>query len=262
NSGGALVNTNGELIGINSAIASQTGSYAGYAFAIPVNLARKILDDLREFGTVKRGVLGVAFPSPSGEEYYLKQQGITPGSVNGVYITNVMDGSAAEAAGLKEGDIIQSIDGLQLNSSAEFSERIARRRPGDVIELGYLRNGKANKVSAKLKDEPEQKAVARGNESLEDTYAKLGITLTPLSAEQKEYYGIQSGMVVSEVKQGGFFDQMGIPKGTVIAYINSKPINSQGDFDASLLSAREGMLQVFSIAPDGSKMIFNISLGT
>lgn len=262
NSGGALVNTNGELIGINSAIASQTGSYAGYAFAIPVNLARKILDDLREFGTVKRGVLGVAFPSPSGEEYYLKQQGIAPGSVNGVYITNVMNGSAAEAAGLKEGDIIQSIDGLQLNSSAEFSERIARRRPGDVIELVYLRNGKANKVSARLKEEPEQKAIARGNESLEDTYAKLGITLSPLSPEYKEYYGIQSGMVVSEVKPGGFFDQMGIPKGTVIAYINSKPINSQGDFDAALLSAREGMLQVFAIAPDGSKMIFNISLGT
>lgn len=262
NSGGALVNTNGELIGINSAIASQTGSYAGYAFAIPVNLARKILDDLREFGSVKRGVLGVAFPSPSGEEIYLKQQGITPGSVNGVYITSVMDGSAAQAAGLKEGDIIQSIDGLQLNSSAEFSERIARRRPGDVIELGYLRDGKAGKVSAKLKGEAAPQAVVQANGSLQDAYSKLGITLTPLSDGQKEYFGIGSGMVVSEVKQGGFFDQMGIPKGTIIAYINSKPINNRGDFDAALLSAREGMLQVFAIAPDGSKMIFNISLGT
>lgn len=262
NSGGALVNTNGELIGINSAIASQTGSYAGYAFAIPVNLARKILDDLKKFGTVKRGVLGVAFPSPSGEEYYLKQQGITPGSVNGVYITNVMDGSAAEAAGLKEGDIIQSIDGLQLTSSAEFSERIARHRPGDVIDLEYLRDGKSRKVSAKLQGEAAPQALARTNGSLEETYDKLGITLTPLSDEQKEYFGIQSGMAVSDVKRGGFFDRMGIPKGTIIAYINSKPINNRGDFDAALLSAREGMLQVFAIAPDGSKMIFNISLGT
>ena len=262
NSGGALVNTNGELIGINSAIASQTGSYAGYAFAIPVNLARKILDDLREFGTVKRGVLGVAFPSPSGEEGYLRQQGITPGSVNGVYITNVMEGSAADAAGLKEGDIIQSIDGLQLTSSAEFSERIARHRPGDVIELGYLRNGKSNKVTAKLKGEAAPQAVARANGSLEDAYAKLGITLSPLSNQQKEYFGIQSGMLITDVKRGGFFDQIGIPRGTIIAYVNSKPINSQGDFDAALLSAREGLLQVFAIAPDGSKMIFNISLGT
>lgn len=262
NSGGALVNTNGELIGINSAIASQTGSYAGYAFAIPVNLARKILDDLREFGSVKRGVLGVAFPSPSGEEYYLQQQGIEPGTINGVYITNVMKGSAAESAGLKEGDIIQSIDGLQLSSSAEFSERIARRRPGDEIKITYLRNGKSNTVTAKLKGESTSQATASIGESLEDIHSKLGITLSPLSDRQKEYFGIQTGMVISEVKEGGFFDQMGIPKGTIIAYINGKPINNVADFDSALVAAPKGVLQVFAIAPDGSKLIFNVSLGT
>lgn len=262
NSGGALVNTNGELIGINSAIASQTGSYAGYAFAIPVNLARKILDDLKEFGSVKRGVLGVAFPSPSGEEYYLKQQGIEPGSVNGVYITNVMEGSAAENAGLKEGDIIQSIDGLQLSSSAEFSERIARRRPGDEIKITYLRNGKSNTVTAKLKGETTTETAAGTNESLDEIHSKLGITLSPLTDKQKEYFGIKTGMVISDVKKGSFFDQMGIPKGTIIAYINGKPINNVADFDSALIAAPKGVLQVFAIAPDGSKMIFNVSLGT
>jgi Do/DeqQ family serine protease len=262
NSGGALVNTNGELIGINSAIASQTGSYAGYAFAIPVNLAKKILDDLREFGSVKRGVLGVAFPSPSGEEYFMQQQKITPGSVNGVYITNVMKGSAAEAAGLKEGDIIQSIDGVQLASSAEFSERIARRRPGDEIKLTYLRNGKTNTVTTKLKGETAPDATAKNNESLDDIHSKLGITLSPLTDKQKQYFGIKSGMVISNVEDGSFFDRLGIPKGTIIAYINGKPINNAADFDSALISAPKGVLQVFAIAPDGSKMIFNVSLGT
>ena len=152
NSGGALVNTNGYLIGINSAIASQTGSYAGYAFAIPVNLAKKILDDLKNYGRVKRGVLGVSFPSPSAEDQYMIQQGLNPANIKGVYITGVQTESAAAAAGLKEGDIIQSVDGVRLSSSSEFSERIARHQPGDVIKLTYLRNGNTGTASVTLKE--------------------------------------------------------------------------------------------------------------
>ena len=262
NSGGALVNTNGELIGINSAIASQTGSYAGYAFAIPVNLAKKILDDLREFGSVKRGLLGVSFPSPSREEESLKEQGITPGSIDGVYILSVIDRSAAADAGLKEGDIIQSIDGVQLTSSAEFSERIARHRPGEKVQLTYLRDGKTNTTTATLKEEASRQTTASNNESLSDIYSKLGVTLAPITDQQKEYFGINSGVIVSEVKQGGFFDQMGIPEGTIIAFINGKPINDSKDVDSALMSAQKGVLQIFAIAPDGSKAIFNVSLGT
>ena len=119
-----MVNIAGELIGINTAIASLTGSYAGYAFAIPVNLAKKILDDLKEFRTVKRGILGVSFPAPSDEERYLKQQGINPGSVKGVFITNIQTGSAAATAGLKEGDIIQSINGKIVYSPKDIDEAL------------------------------------------------------------------------------------------------------------------------------------------
>ncbi|HEY3371392.1 MAG TPA: trypsin-like peptidase domain-containing protein [Prolixibacteraceae bacterium] len=262
NSGGALVNMNGELIGINSAIASQTGTYAGYAFAIPVNLAKKVLDDLKQYGSVKRGLLGVSFPSPSGEEQYLQQQGIAPGSVNGVYITNVLSQSAAAIAGLKEGDIIQSIDGLQVASSTEFSEKIARHRPGDVVQISYLRNGKTSTVSATLKGEAPPLTAGKNNESLEDIYTKLGVTLAPLTQEQKDYFSLNSGVVVTEVREGGFFDQIGIPRGTIIAFINGKPINSPEDVDSALLSAQKGMLQIFAIAPDGSRVIFNFSLGT
>jgi Do/DeqQ family serine protease len=261
NSGGALVNTNGELIGINSAIASQTGSYAGYAFAIPVNLANKILDDLKRYGSVKRGVLGVAFPAPSVEDQYFAQQGLNPASVQGVYITGVKGESAAAAAGLKEGDIIQSIDGVQLNSSTEFSERIARHKPGDVVKLTYSRNGNTDTASATLKEEPA-KNTAKATEPLREIYNRLGATFAPLPPQAKQRFGINSGVLVTNVLRGGFFDQVGIPPGTIIAYINSKPINNPKDIDAALLSAQSGLIRVFAIAPDGSKVVFNFSLGT
>jgi serine protease Do len=262
NSGGALVNTDGELIGINSAIASQTGSYAGYSFAIPVNLAKKILDDLKEYGSVKRGILGVAYPAPSTEEQYFTQQGITPGTVNGVFITNVISGSAAEAAGLKEGDIIKSIDGVQLTSSAEFSERIARHRPNDIISLSYLRSGKTNTVSVTLKGEATTITASKSDKSLKDIYTKLGASFEKLTDKQKNYFNINSGVLVTNVLKGGFFDKIGIPMGTIIAFINSNPINNLKDIDQVLLSAQRGIIKIFAITPDGSKVIFSFSLGT
>lgn len=262
NSGGALVNTNGELIGINSAIASQTGSYAGYAFAIPVNLAIKILDDLQKYGVVKRGVLGVSFPSPSVEDQYLQQKGITPGSVKGVYITGVMNGSAAATAGLNEGDIIQSINGVQLTSSSEFSEWIARHRPGDVIKLTYLRNGKTGATSVTLKAEAARNIAAKTSESLEEIYNRLGASFAPLTASMKQRLDLRSGVLVADVHSGGFFDQVGIPPGTIIAFINGRPIDTPQDIDQALIAAQRGMIQIFAIAPDGSRAVFNFSLGT
>ena len=261
NSGGALVNTSGELVGINTAIASMTGSYAGYAFAIPVNLAKKILDDIREFGTVKRGILGVSFPAPSSEDQYLQQQGIRPGSVKGVFITGIQPGSAAANAGLKEGDIIQSIDGVEIFSSPEFSERIARHRPGDKVVLVYLRNGKRAETTAVLKAE-EDRQVAGSSQSLTEIYRKLGAKFSPLSSALKERFNLDAGVVVTEVLIGGFFDQVGIPPGTIIAYINGKAIYDAADIDEALLSAQNGRILILGIAPDGSRVAFNFSLGT
>ena len=260
NSGGALVDTNGKLIGINSAIASQTGSYAGYSFAIPVNLAKKILGDLREYGAVKRGLLGVSFPSPTAEAQYLQQQGFQPGVVKGVHITGVLGNSAAAAAGLQEGDIIQSIDGLQLNSSAEFSERIARHRPGDVVKLSYLRNNKTHSTSATLKGE-EATSMVKSNIDLGKIYNKLGASFSPLPSSLKQRLNLQAGVLVTEVRQGGFFDHIGIPSGTIIAFINGKSIRNPQDIDRALLSAQSGMIQMLAIAPDGSRVVFDFSLG-
>ncbi len=265
NSGGALVNTDGELIGINSAIASQTGSYAGYAFAIPVNLAKKILDDLKNFGVVKRGVLGVSFPSPVAEDQYLIQQGLNPAEVKGVYITGVQNESAASAAGLKEGDIIQSIDGILINSSTEFSERIARHKPGDTIKLTYQRKGDTATVSATLHSEvvaKTEKPEAEGERGLQEIYNRLGATFAPLTAGIKQRFNLSAGVLVTRVYRNGFFDQAGIPPGTIIAFINGKPIKNPKDIDMALLSAQRGMIQILAIAPDGSKVVFNFSLGT
>ena len=262
NSGGALVNTSGELVGINSAIASQTGSYAGYAFAIPVNLAKKILGDLQKYGSVRRGVLGVSFPSPAGEDQYLSQQGLKPGLVNGVYITGVLRNSAAAIAGLREGDIIQSIDGVKLTSSAEFSERIARHRPGDVIKLTYLRNREPNTVSVALKGEQATATAPRSTAALETIYDRLGASFAPLPGALKQRLNLSSGVLVTQVSSGGFFDQIGIPSGTIIAFINGKPVNNPKDIDSALLTAQRGMIQMMAIAPDGSRVVFDFSLGT
>lgn len=259
NSGGALVNMKGELIGINTAIASITGSYTGYAFAVPANLAKKILNDLQEFGSVQRGLLGVSYPAPSDEEHILRMQDIDPGSVQGVFITGIQPGSAAQEAGLKEGDIIQKIDDIKLYSSAEFSERIARKRPGDKILLEFLRNGETNQTIAQLKKEEDSENFDR--ESLAAIHEKLGASFENISDDLKDRYSLYGGVIVSEIKSGGFFDRLGIPPGTIIAFINGVAINDKGDVDEALMTAQTSMMQILGIAPDGSRIAFNFSLG-
>jgi len=260
NSGGALVNTSGELIGINAAIASMTGSYAGYAFAIPVNLAKKILDDFKEFGEVRRGILGVSFPSPATEDQFLKELGIKPGSVNGVFITDIQPNGAAAAAGLKAGDIIQKIDGIEIYSSSEFSEKVARHRPGDEIKLTYLRDGKTQHTSAKLNKENKSSDLA-SKQSLSEMYEKLGARFAPLSPAIKQQLRINAGVVVTAVSRDGVFGQLGVPPGTIIVYINGKEIITPKDIETALIEAGRSRIQILAIAPDGSKVAFNFSFG-
>ncbi|QJD98315.1 PDZ domain-containing protein [Mucilaginibacter robiniae] len=263
NSGGALVNTKGELIGINAAIASQTGGYEGYGFAIPVNLVRKIVDDLRRYGTVKRGYLGVVFPSPVTEEQALAERGISPGSINGVYITGVRPGSAAAVAGLKEGDIIQQIDGHALNSSVELSERIARHHPDDRVTLAYSRKGKSTTTAAILKGEAAAtRNTATEEAGLNDIYHKLGARFAPLDGQQKQRYQIGSGMLVTAIAPGGFFEQIGIQPGAIVVNVNGIQVNDPVQLAKALTAAASGTIRIACIAPDGSRIMFNLSLGT
>ncbi|MCC9136974.1 trypsin-like peptidase domain-containing protein [Pontibacter silvestris] len=262
NSGGALVNANGQLVGINSAIASQTGSYAGYGFAIPANLAKKVVADFREYGEVRRGYLGVSFPAPSVEDQILREQGIDPASVKGVYITGIQQGSAAAAAGLKTGDIILSVDGAEVYSSAEFSERIARHRPGDKVELTYLRGKNQNEVTVTLKGAEPTNAVTSGNNNSESgLHTKLGASFAPIPNSYKERYGLNSGVIVTELQRGGFLDAAGIPEGTIIISVNGRRIANVAELDSALESSQNGMARIDGVTPDGTRFVFNFPLG-
>jgi Do/DeqQ family serine protease len=184
NSGGALVNARGELVGINSAIASPTGTYAGYGFAIPINLAKKIVDDFKEFGSVKRGYVGVTFTEIN--DALRAEKGID--DVNGLYVRDVLKGGAAEAAGLKPGDILTKIEGRVIYSTPDLQEYVARLRPGDKVKITYKRDGKEKDVSLTLKGE-EAKAKTEDDKpsaSATEIFNKLGASFVPASDARKK----------------------------------------------------------------------------
>lgn len=261
NSGGALVNTAGQLIGINAAIASQTGSYTGYGFAIPINLAKKIVNDFKQYGEVKRAYIGVSFPAPAVEDDLLRQQGIDPGKINGVYITDVQPGSAAASAGLKAGDVIQKIEGVNVASSAEFSELIARRRPGEKIALEYLRNGKKTEVTVALKGQESLAGQGRNSSQELELQKRFGASFAPLDPAFKQRYRLRAGIVITAVQSGGFFHRAGIPEGTIIITVNGNPVNTVEDFGRLAGRSRNGMARIEGLTPDGTSFIFNFPLG-
>ncbi|MGV8878036.1 MAG: Do family serine endopeptidase [Sphingobacteriaceae bacterium] len=249
NSGGALVNTKGELIGINSAIASHTGSYEGYGFAIPVNLAKKVLNDLEKFGVVKRGFVGVTFtelnPDVAG------QLGVKTSI--GLYVNGLVKGGGAEIAGLNKGDIITKVDGNMVYASSDLQEHVGRLQPGDKIKVTVIREGKEKMFNVTLKGEEANLISEKSNKSAEEIFNKLGASFTPLTEEQKGKFGVSSGVVVTQVRPGRMFDATDIPVGSVIVSINKKPVNSVADMDKALTADKQGMLVISGIAPDGSR---------
>lgn len=249
NSGGALVNTKGELIGINAAIASQTGNYEGYGFAIPINLAKKVMDDFQKFGSVQRGFLGVTIGEVTAE--LAEEKGLK--STRGVYVASVVEGGAANAAGLKEGDVIIKIEGVNVNASSELQEQIGRHRPGDKIAITFVRNGQEKTVNVVLKSDEGLK-LAANSKSTEEIFNKLGASFAPVSEATKKKYGINTGLIVAEVRRGGLFDEVGLPKGTVIISMNGKPLSKVDDIDEALANRRNDMLQINGIGPDGSRI--------
>ena len=255
NSGGALVNTKGELIGINAAIASQSGSYEGYGFAIPINLAIKVLDDFRQFGMVKRGFIGVSFNDLDAER--AKELGIN--EINGLYVQGVVPGGGAEAAGLKKGDILTKVNGNTINYSSDLQERVGRLRPGDKVQLTYLREGKERTTSVTLKAEESVK-IANNSRSSETVKKNLGANFVPLSDALKKKYNINSGLKVTQVNPGGFFDQIELPVGTIIVSINSKAINKTEDIEAALAAGKNNMATINAITPEGSLMRYQFQV--
>lgn len=253
NSGGALVNERGELVGINAMIYSQTGSYAGYGFAIPTTIMDKVVADLKEFGTVQRGVLGVEGTDVTNYIDVEKEKGneVDLGTTTGVYVNKVTDGSTAEEIGLEKGDVITAIDDKEVTKMAELQEAINQHRPGDKLKVTYMRNKKTHTKQATLRN-------AQGNTDVleEMDMDKFGASLKPLTAEKKQQLALSYGLEVVAVKKGQMMDN-GITKGMIILQVNDKPMRTLDDFEEAVREAnasRDRTLWIRAITQSGRKI--------
>lgn len=253
NSGGALVNTQGELIGINAAIASTTGSFAGYSFAIPSNIAEKVMNDLLEFGEVQRGLLGVSITelnSRTAEELGLSIH-------RGAYVAEVNKNSAGEEAGLKEGDIIIGIDDQQIRNPSELLETLGRRRPGDKVKIVYYRNGKEQETQAVLRNVyGELDMVSREDVEVQEF---LGAGFEPVTREELQRLNIRNGVRVSAVKRDDALGRAGIREGFIITHIDRQPVNDPQDL-ISELKKKSGGILIEGVYPDGRRAYYGLGL--
>jgi S1-C subfamily serine protease len=221
NSGGALVNTKGLLVGITSAILSPSGAYAGNSFAIPVTIVKKVVDDLKQFGEVQRAIIGVNIRdinSDDAEKYKLEE-------VKGVLITGVVDNGAAADANLKSNDIIMNLDGVPVNTTAELQEQVSKHRPGDQVTVTYIRGGKQSSVKVTLKNVAGNMNVVTAEMGTDVIY---GARLASISSTDKDSFNIDYGVKVTDVNDGKFRD-LGIRKGYIILNVNGKKVNSPAD---------------------------------
>lgn len=222
NSGGALVNIKGELVGINTAIYSETGSYVGYSFAIPSSIVTKIVTDIKQYGTVQRAVLGVMFQELTPK--MAKEKGIT--AVNdGIYVAELVDRGAAMEAGIKEGDVIVAINGTPTHNTAQLQGEISKYRPGDKIEVKYIRDNKAAKASVTLRNNQGGTKMTKQND-----FTDLGCALKSLSESQMREYRLSGGVQVSGLKDGRF-KAAGIKEGFIIVDINNARVRTPEDVE-------------------------------
>ncbi|MET3112805.1 serine protease Do [Pedobacter sp. CG_S7] len=254
NSGGALVNANGELIGINAAIASQSGTNEGYGFAIPINLAKKILEDFKKYGVVKRGYIGVTFV-PLDADY---AQQLKINDINGLYVNEVMPNGGGAAAGIKKGDIIKKVDGILIYDSPDLQEKIGRMSPGDKVKLTVLRDGQLKDLNVTLKGDksvnvtkPEVAAKSTGA-----TISQLGATFAPASEAMKTKFGVKSGVLVTGIEKGKVFDSLDVPRGMLILTVNGRAVNSVKDIEDALPTSKNGMTTISGIA-ENQKFTFS-----
>ncbi len=222
NSGGALVNTAGELIGINTMIYSQTGNYSGCSFAVPSNTVKKVITDIKQYGTVQRAVLGIQYTELTGEK--AKEEKITATN-EGIYVAKVTDRGAAKEAGLQEGDVIVKLNGARVKDSGEMQEEMNKLRPGDKAEVEYYRNNKLHRTTVTFKNDQGNTKMTKQSDVM-----SLGCAFSELSKEDKEDLAISKGLKVMGVKAGKF-KNAGIRDGFIITDINNIPVDSRDDVE-------------------------------
>jgi len=253
NSGGALVNTNGDLIGINSAISSHTGSFEGYAFAIPSAIVSKVVDDLLKYKVVQRAMLGVSFTEVDARLASEKKLN----SLNGVYVQGLVPNSAAALAGLKMGDVITDINGLPVNTSAQLQEQVARFRPGDKVKVGYLRGGSKEQTTATLFNASNTTAVVHEMPALASIKYE-GAKIGPVSSKLQNQLGIEGGAQITGVDNSNF-RETGMGDGFIITRIDKNKVTKPADVQVYLDQAKDnsGAL-VEGVYPDGRKAYYPI----
>ena len=252
NSGGALVNAQGELVGINAMLYSQTGAYSGYGFAIPTTIMTKVVEDLKQYGTVQRAVLGIRggdvlnYINAQKEE----KKEVDLGTNEGVYVAEVVEGSSAEAAGIKKGDVIVAVDGKKVTKMSELQELLSKKRPGEQVNLTYLHNKVKHSKSVVLKN-------AQGNTKVIKTadLDVLGASFRPVTEQQKKEFNINVGLEVTKVGKGAIKDS-GIDTGFIMQYANDTPLKTLNDLQELVKSAstsQDPVLIVKGIWPTGKR---------
>ncbi|QHV98139.1 Do family serine endopeptidase [Spirosoma endbachense] len=254
NSGGALVNLRGELVGINSAIASATGYYSGYGFAVPVSLVKKVSADLLKYGNVQRGYLGI-IPIELNSTV-AKEKGAKIG--RGIYVESVVDNGAAKTAGLEKGDVIVKMEGQSLDSDAQMREIIGRRRPGDILNVTINRDGTERDVKIELRNRNGGRDVIKKAEvsTANAALSSLGADFEELSAQDAKQLGVAGGVRVKKIVDGKLAET-DVEEGFIIVKANSKNVKTTKDLQAILSSVKEGEgLMLIGIYPNSSRMYY------
>ena len=259
NSGGALVNTRGELVGINTAIYSQTGNFTGYAFAIPISIAGKIAADLKEYGAVQRAYLGIQVANIEGIRREDPERANELSRLNGVLVEDFSDRSSAKAAGIQTGDLITAINNIPIRTFAELQNQLNRYRPGDRVAVSIERDGSERTFNVELKNEEGSTDVLRST----DVVNTLGVTFNTITDQRKKQLGISSGIEVASVDSDGLFRKEGINKGFIIMRVNNSPVNSEDDFTKIVAATRNRQDKVLLVAgfyPNGRTQYIAIDL--
>ncbi|HRG51436.1 MAG TPA: Do family serine endopeptidase [Bacteroidia bacterium] len=252
NSGGALVNAKGELVGINSAIASNTGSYTGYSFAIPVNLARKVVADLLEFGEVQRAYIGVSIRDL---DYKLaKEKSIN--DIKGVYVNGLAQGGSGEEAGIKEGDVITKVGEVDVNNVPELQEQISRYRPGDKVNVTLKRNNQEKIMKLILKNKNGNTDVVE--KARAEVVSALGATFEPIGESDMKKLNIENGLKIVKLGAGKLLNS-GIKEGFIILSVDKKKITSMDDLRAALENKKGGVL-IAGVYPNGLTAYYGFGL--
>ncbi len=259
NSGGALVNTQGELVGINAMLYSQTGSYSGYGFAIPTTIMNKVVDDLKKYGTVQRAVLSIMGMDLHNyiDQQKAKGNEVDLGSLDGIYVSKVEDGGAAAEAGIVEGDVIVGIDGKKITKMAELNEFLASKRPGDKVRISFLHEKSKKEKTVTLKNTQGSTELVKSAD-----LDVLGANFKEISDAQKKDLEISYGLEIIKINDG-VMKKAGLTKGFIIQKVNEEPVKTLDDLQNIVKEAstsKEPVLYIQGIYPTGKKKYFAVDL--